>query len=77
MKKLFGKILTVIAWIELIVLFPIGITLFVVMAIVSFSKPWDVMARYLAEYVWIVQGWYLKFNGITKEEAYQIILDNK
>ena len=77
MKKLLGKILTVIVQIEVIVLLPISITIFVAMAIVSCSKPWDVIAHYSTEYTWITQGWYLKFNGITKEEVYQSMLDNK
>lgn len=76
MKKLLGKILTVIAWIEVIILLPIGIPLCGITVIARSLKPLDVVARYLTEYVWIMQGWYLKFNGITKEEVYQCIHDD-
>ena len=77
MKTMLEKTILVIAVIEDIILFPIDIVAYGIFVILWCFEPWHVIAYCLTEYVWIKGGWYLKFNGITKEDLHQCVYDDQ
>ena len=72
MKKILGKLATVLFVIETIILLLVDLVVALILKLILHSDEVKFCDAY-ANYRWLMSGWWLKTKGISKEDARLII----
>ncbi len=72
MKKILGKLATVLVAIETIILLPVDLVVTLVLKLILHLDGVKFCDAY-ANYRWFTSGWFLKMKGASKEDARFII----
>lgn len=72
MKKILGKLATVLFVIETIILLPVDFVVALILKLILHSDEVKFCDAY-ANYSWLMRGWWLKTKGISKEDERFII----
>lgn len=73
MKAILWTLITILAVIENIILYPVDLVV-VLIGKIAFRNDKAKIADLCANYRWLVAGWYCRFNGISKSDERRIFV---
>ncbi len=74
MKKILGKLATVLFVIETIILLLVDLVVALILKLIFHSDEVKFCDAY-ANYRWLMSGWWLKTKGISKEDTWSTIYE--